>query len=57
MDYPSISKRSTDVKYQLMKSKIKQEKKLAKLNKKYGHLKNLVKQKEQVVEEEKTNSQ
>ena len=45
------------MKYQLMKSKINQEKKLAKLKKKYGHLNNFVKQKEQVVEEAKTNIQ
>ena len=57
MDYPSTSKGSTDVKYQLMKSKINQEKKLAKLKKKYGNLNNFVKQKEQVVEEAKTNIQ
>ena len=57
MDYPSTSKRSTDVKYLLMKSKIKQENKLAKLKNKYGHPNNFVKQKEQVVEEAKTNSQ
>ena len=57
MDYPSTSKRSMDVKYQLMKRKLKQEKKLAKLNKKYGNLNNFVKQKEQVVEEAKTNIQ
>ena len=36
---------------------MKQEKKLAKLKKDYGHLKNFVKQKEQVIEEEKTNIQ
>ena len=40
----------------LMKSKIKQEKKLAKLKKKYGHLNNFVRQKEQHVEA-KTNNQ
>ena len=57
MDYTSTRKRSTDGKYQLMKSKINQEKKLAKLKKKYGHLKNFVKQKEQVVEEAKSNIQ
>ena len=43
MGYPSTSKRSMDVKYQLMKNKMKQEKKLAKLKKKYGHLNNFVK--------------
>ena len=36
---------------------MKQEKKLAKLKKKYGHLNNFVKKKEQVAEEAKTNSQ
>ena len=36
---------------------MKQERKLAKLNKKYGNLNNFVKQKEQVVEEAKTNIQ
>ena len=53
MGYPLTSKRSMDVKYQLMKNKMKQEKKLAKLKKKYGHLNNFVKQKEKVIEEEK----
>ena len=46
-----------DVNYLLMKSKIKHEKKLTKLKKKYGHINNFVKQKEQVVEEAKTNNQ
>ena len=45
-----------DVNYLLMKNKIKHEKKLAKLKKKYGHLNNFVKQKEQTVEA-KTNNQ
>ena len=40
-----------------MKGKMKQEKKLAKLKKKYGHLNNFVKQKEQVVEEAKSKNQ
>ena len=53
MDYPSTSNTSMDKKYLLMKGKIKQEKKLAKLNKKYGPLDNFVKQKEQVVEKAK----
>ena len=55
MDYPSTSNTSMDKKYLLMKGKIKQEKKLAKLNKKYGPLDNFVKQKEQVVEKTKSN--
>ena len=46
-----------DDNYLSMKSKIKQEKKLAKLNKKYSHLNNFIKQKEQVVEKPKPNSQ
>ena len=46
-----------DVKYQLMKNKMKQEKKLAKLKKKYGHLNNFFKKKEEVIEEEKPNIQ
>ena len=46
-----------DMKYVLMKEKMKQEKKLAKLKKKYGHLSNFVKQKEQVVEEAKSKNQ
>ena len=50
MDYPSTSKRSMDVNYLLMKSKMKQEKKLVKLKKKYGNLNNFVKQKKQDVE-------
>ena len=33
-----------DMNYLLMKSKIKQEKKLVKLKKKYSHIKNFVKQ-------------
>ena len=41
----------------LMKGKLKQEKKLAKLNKKYGPLDNFVKQKEQVVEKAKSINQ
>ena len=55
MDYPSTSKRSMDENYLSMKSKIKQEKKLAKLKKKYGHVNNFVKQKEQPVEEKTKN--
>ena len=57
MDYLSTNKRLMDVKYRLMKSKMKHGRKLAKLNKKYGNLNNFVKQKEQVVEEAKTNMQ
>ena len=57
MGYPSTNKRSMDVKYQLMKNKMKQEKKLAKLKKKYGHLNNFVKQKEEVTEEAKPDIQ
>ena len=57
IDYPSTSKRSMDTKYQLMKRKMKLEKKITKLNKKYGHLNNFVKQREQVIDEEKTNIQ
>ena len=45
-----------DMNYLLMKSKIKHENKLAKLKKKYGHLNNFVKQKEQDIEA-KTNNQ
>ena len=53
MGYLSTTKMLMDVKYQLMKNKKKQEKKLAKLKKKYGHLNNFVKQKEEVIEEAK----
>ena len=57
MDYPSTSNSSMDKKYLLMKEKIKQEKKLAKFNKKYGPLDNFVKQKEQVAEKAKSINQ
>ena len=53
MNYPSTSNPLMAKKYMLMKGKVKQEKKLAKLNKKYGPLDNFVKQKEQVVEKAK----
>ena len=53
MNYPSTSNPSMDKKYLLMKGKLKQKKKLAKLNKKYGSLDNFFKQKEQVVEKAK----
>ena len=55
MDYPSTSKMTMDM--LLMKGKMKQEKKLAKLKKKYGPLNNFVKQKEQVDEKAKSNNQ
>ena len=57
IDYPSTSKISMDMKYLLMKGKMKQEKKLAKLKKKYGHLNSFVKQKEGVIEEAKPDIQ
>ena len=57
MDYPSTSKTSMDMKYLLMNEKMKQEKKLAKLKKKYGHLNNFVNQKEGVIEEAKPDIQ
>ena len=57
MNYPSTSNPSMDKKYLLMKGKLKQEKKLAKLNKKYGPLDNFVKQKKQVVEKAKSINQ
>ena len=57
MGYPSTSKRLMDVKYELMKNKMKREKKLAKLKKKYGHLNNLFKKKEEVIEEAKNDIQ
>ena len=57
MDYPSTSNTSMDKKYLLMKGKINQEKKLTKLNKKYGPLDNFVKQKEQAVEKAKSINQ
>ena len=57
MDHPSTSKGSMDVNYLLMKNKIKQEKKLAKLKKKYGPLNNNFVKKTVTEEEAKTNNQ
>ena len=57
MDHPSTSKGSMDVNYLLMKNKIKQEKKLAKLKKKYGPLNNNFVKKTITEVEAKTNNQ
>ena len=54
MNYPSTSNPSMDKNFLLMKENLKQEKKLAKLNKKYGSLDNFVKQKKQVFEKAKS---
>ena len=56
MEYPSKSKRSMDVKYQLMKSKMNQEKEACKVEQEIWQSKNFFKQKVQV-EEAKTNIQ
>ena len=56
MDHPSTSKGSMDVNYLLMKNKIKQEKKLAKLKKKYGPLNNNFVTKTVTEKEAKTNN-
>ena len=53
MNHPSTSKVSMDENYPSIKDKLKQEKILAKLKKKYGHLNNFVKK---VVTEEETNT-
>ena len=56
MNHPSTSKVSTDENYPSIKDKLKQERKLAKLKKKYCHLNNFVK-KVVTKEETKTNNE